>query len=63
MDATPLNLFWKGFTVAHHEFLDAQTLRLQLEPDDRVPPVCSGCDHACFWCMTCIAGASVRHHC
>ena len=48
MDATPLNLFWKGFTVTHHEFLDAQTLRLQLEPDDRVPPVCSGCDHACF---------------
>ena len=48
MDATPLNLFWKGFTVTHHEFLDAQTLRLQLEPDDRVP---------------CIAGASVRHHC
>jgi len=48
MDATPLCLFWKGFTVAHHEFLDPQTLRLQLEPDDRIPPVCSGCDHACF---------------
>ena len=48
MDATPLCLFWKGFTVAHHEFLDEQTLRLQLAPDDRVPPVCSGCDHACF---------------
>ena len=48
MDATPLCLFWKGFTVAHHEFLDPQTLRLQLVPDDRIPPVCSGCDHACF---------------
>ncbi|GKW47916.1 hypothetical protein NCCP2165_01310 [Halomonas sp. NCCP-2165] len=48
MDATPLSLFWKGFTVAHHEFLDPQTLRLQLEPDDRTPPVCSGCDHVCF---------------
>ncbi|WP_234250379.1 hypothetical protein [Billgrantia desiderata] len=33
MDATPLCLFWKGFTVTHHEFLDPQTLRLQLEPD------------------------------
>ncbi|WP_410280575.1 WYL domain-containing protein, partial [Halomonas campaniensis] len=43
MDATPLCLFWKGFTVAHHEFLDPQTLRLQQEPDDRIPPVCSGC--------------------
>ena len=48
MDAIPLCLFWKGFTVAHHELLDPQTLRLQLEPDDRIPPVCSGCDHACF---------------
>ena len=48
MDATPLCLFWKGFTVAKHEFLDPQTLRLQLEADDRIPPVCSGCDHACF---------------
>jgi len=48
MDATPLCLFWKGFTVSHHEFLDPQTLRLHLAPDDRVPPVCSGCDHACF---------------
>lgn len=48
MDATPLCLFWKGFTVAHHAFLDEQTLRLTLAPDDRVPPVCSGCDHACF---------------
>lgn len=48
MDATPLCLFWKGFTVAHHEFLDPQTLRLQLAPDDRILPVCSGCDHACF---------------
>lgn len=47
MDATPLYLFWKGFAVAHHEFLDPQTLRLQLESDDRIPPVCSGCDHAC----------------
>ncbi|WP_144049356.1 helix-turn-helix domain-containing protein [Vreelandella massiliensis] len=48
MDATPLCLFWKGFTVTHHEFLDSKTLRLQLEPDDRVTPVCSGCDRACF---------------
>lgn len=24
MDATPLCLFWKGFTVAHHTFLDAE---------------------------------------
>ncbi|WP_280564550.1 ISL3 family transposase [Chromohalobacter sp. 48-RD10] len=48
MNASAWNLFWKGFTVAHHEFLDAQTLWLQLEPDDRIPPVCSSCDHACF---------------
>lgn len=48
MDAAPLCLFWKGFTVVHHEFLDSQTLKLQLEPDERTPPVCSGCDHACF---------------
>lgn len=48
MDTTPLCLFWKGFTVTLHEFLDAQTLRLQLEPDDRITLVCSGCVHACF---------------
>ena len=30
-------LFWKGFTVTHHEFMDAQTLRLQLEPDQEDP--------------------------
>lgn len=48
MDANSLSLFCKGFTVANHEFLDPQILRLQLEPDDRTPPVCSGCDHACF---------------
>ena len=48
MDATPLCLFWKGFTVTHHECLDPHTLRLQLEPDGRTSPVCSGCDHACF---------------
>jgi len=48
MNASAWNLFWKGFTIAHHEFLDAQTLWLHLEPDDRIPPVCSSCDHACF---------------
>ncbi|MCE9683341.1 hypothetical protein [Halomonas alkalisoli] len=48
MDAAPLCLLWKGFTVTHHELLDAQTLRLRMEPDDRVPPVCSGCNHAGF---------------
>lgn len=48
MNASAWNLFWKGFTIAHHEFLDAQTLWLQLEPDDRIPPVCSSCNHACF---------------
>ncbi|WP_280570161.1 hypothetical protein [Chromohalobacter sp. 296-RDG] len=48
MNASAWDLFWKGFTVAHHEFLDTQTLWLQLEPDDRIPPVCSSCDHACF---------------
>ncbi|SDM09765.1 Transposase [Modicisalibacter muralis] len=48
MDATPLCLFWKGFTPAHHEALDPQTLFIRLEPDPRVTPVCRGCDHACF---------------
>ncbi|WP_409996348.1 hypothetical protein [Halomonas sp. DP8Y7-3] len=48
MDTPPLYLFWKGFTITHHELPDAQTLRLQLEPDDRTSPVCSGCGHACF---------------
>ncbi|MDY7116113.1 hypothetical protein RAN53_07105 [Halomonas sp. SSL-5] len=48
MDATLLCLFWKGFSITHHEFFDPQTLRLQLEPDGRIRPVCRGCDHACF---------------
>ncbi|MDR5865367.1 ISL3 family transposase [Halomonas koreensis] len=48
MDATPLCLFWKGFTPVQQTFLDADTLLIRLAPDPHVPPVCSGCDHACF---------------
>ncbi|GAB3338804.1 transposase family protein [Chromohalobacter beijerinckii] len=48
MNANPLCLFWKGFTPAHHAFLDLQTLFVRLEPDPGVVPVCSGCDQACF---------------
>jgi transposase len=48
MDANPLRLLWKGFTPAHHAFLDLQTLFVRLEPDPGVIPVCSGCDQACF---------------
>lgn len=48
MATTPLYPFWKGFTVSHHEFLNARTLRLELAPDERILSVCSGCDHTCF---------------
>lgn len=47
MDATPRCLFWKGFTPATHELMDSHTLLVRLTPDDQVPPICSGCDHAC----------------
>lgn len=48
MDATPLCLFWKGFTPVHHELIGHQSLFIRLAPDPQHLPVCSGCDHACF---------------
>ncbi|WP_172117557.1 ISL3 family transposase [Halomonas hibernica] len=44
MNANPLTLFWKGFTIESYAQIDAQSLLIRLQPADDYLPCCSGCN-------------------
>ena len=56
MGTTPLCLFWEGFTVTHHEILDAQTW----SPKTGFCRSVAAATTPVSWCTACIAGAPVN---